>query len=512
MASNAVGSEIIESVVAYKLATANFSNSTPNLPQRVALFGQANTANQSTYPTEVKQLFSAQQAGEDYGYGSPIYMAARILFPQSSTGIGGIPVYVYPQAEAVSAVAKVITLTPAGTASKTATHTLVVNGRQVVDGERYDFVVEKDNTVADITTKISDAINNVLGSPVVGSSTATEATATSKFAGLISDEITISIETNGEDAGITYVIATDTAGSVSPTVTSSLNLFGETWNTIVLNTYSSSETSILEEYQTFNGIPSNTTPTGRWVGDVMKPFLALTGVTGDRLPSAVTWADSAAQKNEVTNSFCTAPKSLGMSLEASANYTLLFARNSQDNPERDLLNQKLIDLPSPSNGDIGDMADLNKRNTYIKQGVSTVILNDGVYQIQSFITTYHPTGQLTPQFRYCRNIMLDLNVFFGYHILVETFAIGSVIANDTDVINKDNVMKPKTWRGIVNNYAKDLGLRGLISDVQFMQESIDVSISATNPDRLDTTFSYKRTGTLRISATTATAGFNFGSL
>jgi hypothetical protein len=44
-----------------------------------------------------------------------------------------------------------------------------------------------------------------------------------------------------------------------------------------------------------------------------------------------------------------------------------------------------------------------------------------------------------------------------------------------------------------------------------MQSSIEVDISTTNPDRLETTFNYKRTGVGRIASTTATAGFNFGS-
>lgn len=512
MASNAVGSEIITSVVGYQLAFGNFSNVTPNLPQRIGLFGTANTANQDTAPTGENLLTSAQQAGEQYGYGSPIHMAARILFPQNSSGIGGIPVYVYPQDEAVGAVAQVIDITPTGTATKTVTHTLVICGREGVDGERYDFVIESGDAVADITPKISDAINNVLGSPVSGSSTATEAVATSKFAGLNSNEITIRVDDNDDPAGITYAVAQNTAGAGSPTVTTSLNLFGEKWNTIVLNTYSSLETSILEEYQAFNGVPSNTTPTGRYQGVIMKPFIALTGVTGDNLSTAVTWSNGAAQKGEVTNAFCVAPQSEGLPLEAAANMTLLFARNSQDTPERDLLNQYYPDMPTPADGDIGDMAGFVNRDVYVKSGMSTVVLNDGRYQVKDFVTTYHPTGIQVPQFRYCRNLMLDFNIRYGYYLLEQIYVVGSLIAADDDIVNVDNVIKPKTWKGIVSDYARQLGLRGLIADVPFMQESIDVNLSTTNPDRLETTFSYKRTGTARISATTATAGFNFGSL
>jgi hypothetical protein len=45
-----------------------------------------------------------------------------------------------------------------------------------------------------------------------------------------------------------------------------------------------------------------------------------------------------------------------------------------------------------------------------------------------------------------------------------------------------------------------------------MKDSILVGISATNPDRIETFFRYKRSGFVRIASTTAEAGFNFGTL
>ena len=86
------------------------------------------------------------------------------------------------------------------------------------------------------------------------------------------------------------------------------------------------------------------------------------------------------------------------------------------------------------------------------------------------------------------------------------------IAADADIVRVSGVIKPKQWTQIVNGYAEDLGKRALIADIPFMQSSIVVNISTTNPDRLETFFRYKRTGVARISSTTAEAGFNFGSL
>jgi len=86
-----------------------------------------------------------------------------------------------------------------------------------------------------------------------------------------------------------------------------------------------------------------------------------------------------------------------------------------------------------------------------------------------------------------------------------------VIAKDTDIVSTPNVVKPKDWKGDLFTYAIDLTKRGLIADTAFMEASIQVSLSTSNPDRFETLFSYKRSGFVRIAATTATAGFNFGN-
>ena len=140
MSSNAVGSERISTIVGYKIEKGNFNNITPNLPQRIALLGESNEVNQGNFTAdEAKQITSAKQAGELYGFGSSLYAVARILFPLSGSGIGGIPVIVFPQAEAAGAAAKVFEITPVGVATKNTTHTLYIAGRSGLDGEIYEI-------------------------------------------------------------------------------------------------------------------------------------------------------------------------------------------------------------------------------------------------------------------------------------------------------------------------------------------------------------------------------------
>ena len=499
--SDAIGSERISRVLGYNMTAGNFANQTPNLPQRIAIIGEANTANQATFPVGATEILSAKAAGDKYGYGSPIYNMMRILRPITSDGVGGIPTIVYAQAE--TGVARVQTITVTGSVTANATHTVKIAGRGSVDGESYSFNVSVGDSVTAIASAINVAVSNVLGSPVTTSAAIGVVTATAKWAGLTSQDITVTIDTDDNSAGLTYTIAETVAGSGVPAVTSSLSLFNNDWNTIVVNSYGVDATAVLTELEAFNGIPDQNTPTGRFQGTIMKPFIALTGSVSDEDTSLT---DS--KKEEVTIAVCPAPLSPALPMEAAANMAVLFARIEQDNPHLDVAGKSYPDMPVAT--DAITMNDYNTRDAYVKKGNSTVDINNGKYRIQDFVTTYHPVGESTPQYRYARNLMIDFNIKFSYRLLEEINVVDHAIAGDNDTVTVGTVIKPKEWKGIVYSFADDLAKRALIADPSFMQESIVVGLSTSNPDRLETFFRYKRTGFTRIAATTAEAGFNFG--
>jgi phage tail sheath gpL-like len=501
MGSDAVASNRISRIVGYKIATGNFAPSSPNLPQRIAIVAEANDLNQSSLDLTPTQITNAQAAGVKYGFGSPIYLIARILLPVNGGGVNGIPVIVYPQAKAGGATPKIIQITPSGVANNNGTHTLIVAGRDGMDGKFYDININKGETTADITSKISDALNNILGCPFIGTDTDYVATCTSKWSGLTANDLSITIDTGDDSLGLEYTINTTQAGAGTPSVQSQLDAFGNDWNTIVLNSYGAVN-SVMDTLEAFNGRPDPVNPTGRYQGTIMKPFIALTGSVDDD-PSLIT--DS--RKNEVTIAICPAPNSAGLPMEAAANACVNFAVVSQNSPHLDVAGQSYPDMPTPTS--IGSMADYDNRDAIVQKGCSTVDLVAGRYVMQDFVTTYHPVGEIPPQFRYCRNIMLDLNVRFSYYLLEQINVVDHAIANDSDIISVDNVIKPKQWIQILNGLADDLSSRSLIVDPAFMKSSIKVNLSTINPDRLETFFKYKRAGFVRIASTTADAGFNF---
>jgi len=505
MASDAVGTEAVSQVVGYKITKGNFGNSTPNLPQRIAIIGEGNTANQASIdPSTPVTITTAKQAGELFGFGSPIHMAMRILRPSNGIGVAGIPTVVYPQLEAVGATAKIYEIDVIGVATSNATHTVKIGGRSSIDGATYSYPVLIGETTGDIVAKIADVVNNALSSPCLASEDDYTATLTTKWKGLTANDVVVSIDTNGNDAGLTYSVTSTQNGTGTPDVDASLALFENTWNTIVVNTYGT-QADVVSSLETFNGVPDVTNPTGRFTGTVMKPFFAFTGTTDEN--GETTFTD--ARKTQVTIAMCPAPLSDGHPLEAAANYAFLQARQSQDNPHLDISGKLLPDMPAPDS--IGYMSSWVNRDAVVKLGHSTVELIGGVYSVCDFVTTYHPDGETPPQYRYVRNLTIDFNVRFKYYLLEQINVVGHAIAPNNTTVTAQKVIKPAQWVQILNKFFADLALNGLVADPEFSNESLEVNISSTNPDRFETFFKYKRTGFARIASTTAEAGFNFNN-
>lgn len=506
MSSNAVGLDRVSKVVGYKLTKGFFNESSPNLPQRIAVLAEANTNKQSGLSINARQILSAKEAGDLYGYGSPIYNIARILFPISGDGVGGIPVIVYPQAEVSGAAAKRFTITVTGTATGNATHTVICAGRKSLDGSPYDVNIATDDNATAVATKIKDAINAILGCPFSATSSAGVVTVTAKWKGASSQQLSLSMDNNAKGVGISYAVAKTVDGTGNPSLTSTFSQFGNNWNTIVLSSYDTSMGTTLQNIVDFNGRPDPESPTGRFAGTTFKPFICLTGTNAENGSN-----DTATDFFEdCTLAFCPAPLSSAMAMEAAANMCVLFARVAQDTPHLDVSGMYYPDMPTPSDGSIGEMGIYTNRDTFVKLGASTVDIEAGRYKVVDFVTTFAPTGENPPQYRYCRNLMLDFNIRFGYFLLEQANVLDHTIANDGDVVTADKVIKPKQWKQIVQDFAEDLAKRALVADPEFMKKSIIVNISTVNPDRLETFFRYKRTGLARISSTTAEAGFNFG--
>ena len=504
--STAIGLERRSRVAGYKIKKGFFDNVSSNLPIIIAVLGEANTANQGGLSVVKKEITSAKEAAEEYGYGSPIHQQMRILRPLGSEGVGGIPTMVYPQISDGGASATVHEWTITGTATANTTHTAVIAGRRSIDLQNYSFSIAIGDTPTLIAAKIADAINGVLSSPVSASAALGVVTLTTKWEGTTSAGLVTNFDISSNAAGVTYTQTLSTAGAGTVDLAATLSQFEGVWHTIVLNPYGADAT-ILATLEAYNGIPDDTNPTGLYVGRIFTPFISLFGSVLDDKDDLAAITNAAGRINQVTNVLCPAPKSDGFPAEASANMCALLSRIAQDSPELDVNGKYYPDMPTPEDALIGDLANYENRDFLVKKGCSTVTLENGAYQVQDLVTTYHPEGELPLQYAYPRNLIIDWNIRDGYGILENRNVKDHVLVLDGQVTDSAKSVSPKRWKGVLFDYFDLLGVRALIKDSAFSKASLQVEINEINPDRFDTFFRYKRTGVARIESTDAEAGF-----
>lgn len=502
--STAVGLERKSRTSGYKIKRGNFDNNPRNLPQIIAVLGEANTANQGSLDLDKKEITTAKEAAELYGYGSPLHQMFRILRPINGEGVGGIPTIAFPQQSDPAATATVHEWTITGVATTNRSHSVVIAGRDSLDFQRYSFSIVKDDDATTIASKISDAINSVLGSPVSATSALGVVTITTKWSGQTSASLVTRFDTGTNASGISYSQTAVNEGAGLVSLSNALGQFGNTWYTIVVNQYGE---VAFDDLEAFNGFPDEENPTGRYSGTEFMPFVALFGSVLDDKDDIAAITDNPSRVNQVTNTLCPAPRSQGFPWEAAANMASLYARIMQDTPHLDVNNKSYPDMPIPSNGNIGDMSIYDNRDFLIKKGSSTVLLENGTYVVQDFVTTYHPEGESPLQYSYCRNLNLDWNVSDSYRILETRFVKDHVLIQNDQATDVSNAIKPNEWAGIVQELFIDLATAGLIKEPQFSRESLKVEIDQNNPDRFNTFFRYKRTGIARIESTDVEAGF-----
>lgn len=157
--STAVDANAVARVVGIKTAYKNLRrNGVAILPQRLAVFGQGSTA--STFPTDKRAVISALEAGQVYGFGSPIHLAVAQLLPVTGDGVGVIPVTVYPLDDGdVSAEGSI---TPSGAQVTSASYRVVASAIR-----SSEFNILAGDSVTTICRAIHTAILSTLDMPVL---------------------------------------------------------------------------------------------------------------------------------------------------------------------------------------------------------------------------------------------------------------------------------------------------------------------------------------------------------
>lgn len=462
------------------------------LPQRIAVVGQGNTS--AVYDTTKRQVTSATEAASLYGYGSPIHLAVRQLFPTNGDGVGTIPVTVYPLEDDGSGVAAAGDITPSGVSSGTASFRVRVNE---IDSE--DFVVSDGDAVADITAAITAAINAVLEMPVTATDNTTDVGLTAKWKGTSGNDLTVEVIATSEDTtGVSYAITQPTGGLVNPDVDTALSQVGNVWETTVLNCLDIADTTALDAYQTFGD--------GRWGALVRKPLVVFTGNTATTVTAATTVSD--ARKTDRVNSQLVAPGSDELPLVVAARQLARIAKVANNNPPQDYGSQAATGLEPGADGDQWTYAD---RDSAVKKGSSTVEVKDGVVNISDVVTFYHPSGDPIPAYRYVVDIVKLQNIIFNLDLIfaVPEWDGAPLIPDDQPTVNR-SAKKPKAAVAAVCAMLDSLGLNAIISAPETAKENTFAAINEQNPKRLDVATTVQLSGNTNIISVDLNFGFYFG--
>ncbi|WNO24165.1 putative tail sheath protein [Acinetobacter phage Scuro] len=461
------------------------------LPQRIAVIGQGST--DAVYATEKRQVTSANQAGNLFGYGSPVHLAVKQLLPVNGDGVGTIPVTVYPLTDHTSGVAATGSITPTGTVTESAQARVLVNN---IRSEL--FVISIGDTIATLTPKIAAAINATLDMPVTAVSTATAVNLTSKWKGLSANDINVVIS-GGESSGVTFAITQLSGGLADPEVTSALNQIGNVWETMVLNCLSIANTDALNAYRDAGE--------GRWGALVRKPFVVFTGNTiAD--PTAAT-ATAEARKTDRINSQLPSPGATDLPFVVAARQLARIAVVANENPPCDYGSQQAAGLvPGPD----AVQWTYTDRDYAIKRGSSTVEVRDGVVTLSDVVTFYHPTGEEPPAYSYVCDIVKLQNIIFNLDIrFANKEWDGAPLIPDDQPTTNPRAKKPKMAVAEASTLADSLGLEAIISDTEYTKKGTIAQISSTNPKRLDMVFPVKVSGNTNILGVDLQFGFFFGT-
>jgi len=474
-----------------------------NLPQRIAVFAQGSIA--STYSLTKRRIRSATEGGQRYGFGSPIHLILRELFPENGDGVGTIPVTVYPlDAEVYDAGAPSVgRITPTGTATKKSAYRVRIAG---ILSQAFT-VLTTDNAGA-IVGKIVTAVNAVLEMPVIAANQTTYVSLTSKWAGESANDIVIEAahDDNDDDLervlgkrnGLTFTLVQPTGGLTNPSVASALGQVGNVWETMALNAMNSDDDTTLDAFQEFGE--------GRWDPLVRRPLVVFVGETTTSANTATAITD--ARKDDRVNAMLVAPGSPNLPCVVAARQLARIARVANNNPPTDYGAERIDRIIA---GDDGDQWDYTTRDSVVKLGCSTVDVVDKVVSIGDVVTMYHPQGEEPPAFRYVVDIVRLQNSIFNYDLVfgAKEWAAAPLIpdgqATDNALAKQPN--QAITEAGFVTQGLADAAI---ISDPETTKKNTTAAIDSQNPKQLNIKIPLSLSGNTNKKNVELTFSFFFG--
>lgn len=463
------------------------------LPQRISVFGQGNTA--ATYDTTKLQVTSADHAGNTYGYGSPLHLAVMQLLPANGDGVGVIPVTCYPMEDNASGTASAGTITPSGTPS--ALRSFVV---RISNIDSLPFNIAVGDAVADVTAAMTTAINGVPEMPVIAADGTTVLNITSKWEGVSANGIVaeVVVKTEGGDAADNvFTIVQPTSGTNNPTVDAGIAQIGDVWESLILNCLDSADEDAMDAFQTWGE--------GRWLPEVAQMAACFVGDVQATVAGAITIPET--RKTDRVNFQLTSAGSNDLPFVVAARQLAWIARIANDYPSKDYAGPA-TGLTPPLDSSVWTNTE---RDQAVKGGSSTSKVKDGVVYIDDVVSMYHPTGVSNPPYRFLKDLVKNQQKSYNLKQIFEgsDWAAAALIP-DKQPTTERTAKKPKMAKAEIAAMLDGLGLAAIISDPETAKATISATISTTNPNRLDVSWTDQNSGNTNQKALTNYWGFYFG--
>lgn len=494
-----VSKSAIARVTGCEVKFRNFNTGGANyLPQRLAIIGQGTDG--TAYPLTPFEVFDAESVGERFGFGSLLHLAALQLFPKTGTQ-ATFPVTIYPVAMTGKSSRATGALTVAGGTAGAAG-----NGTVVIGGVSVSVIVTKGETAEELARAVAEEINTVQEIPVTagtparvtgedGASSYWNIPLLAKWSGDTGNEIRTVIDIETEGLSLASVAMEGGAGT--PGITDALALFGDVWETFVLNTLGYENPALLDEYQAF--------AEERWSWQVQRPLLVAHGCTADY---AARTAVSDARKRDHANFFVQSTGSAELPAVVGARGLLDILTTADSDPAQ---NYKGV-FGGLMAGSRESQESYLMRNSSVSKGASTSVLSGTAAKISDTVTFWHPDNEgKVKSWRYVVDAVKLMNVVFNIRLINEADDVeGAPLIPDDDVSSHPTALRPKTFRTWYANMADALADMAIIADAKFTKENMSVGIDSENPKRLDSKIPVKLSGNAEVISTDLYFGFYVG--
>jgi phage tail sheath gpL-like len=462
------------------------------LPQRLAIIGQGNSA--TTYSTDPLLISSAGEAANTYGFGSPIHLAARALFPVNNDGIGGIPVTVYPLVDDGAGVAADGSIDLTGTSTAQGTGVVYVGG---IASEQFTIPT---GTAADAALAlVKTAIDSVLEMPVLtGTVAAGVLPLNAKWDGESGNDISIDVS-DLDIAGLTFSTTAMASGAANPDVDDATAKIVDVWETMILNCLNYDDVTTLGKYSVFGE--------GRWGNTVKKPLVVASG-SADNFATRTAITDAAAQKSDRTNFLVQSTGSRELPwVIAARGLAKDIMPIANDNPPQNYKGQ----LSQLQTGADSVQESYTVRNNAIKLGASTNKKVGSIAELSDIVTFYHPDGEPIPAYRYVVDIVKLQNILFNTKLIFESDEWkGAPLLSDGTPTTNPTAKQPRDAITALRNLADSLADNAIIDDPEFTKNNITAAIDSGNPKRLNWEFPVKLSGNTEVISGDVFFGFSLG--